>query len=94
MRLSPDNCRCVQTACVQTAAFYGAERWWKEGEGPRATGRREELWGLANEQSRAATGRLRSTNQGTLLLEASGALTQQQSESLRPSAELFPGPHG
>ena len=29
MGLSPTNCRKVMTACVQSAAMFGAELWWK-----------------------------------------------------------------
>jgi len=34
--LSPENCRRVQAACVQAAALFGAELWWK-GDGAQAT---------------------------------------------------------
>jgi len=27
--LSPENCRRVQSACVQAAALFGSELWWK-----------------------------------------------------------------
>jgi len=28
--LSPENCRRVQSTCVQAAALFGSELWWKE----------------------------------------------------------------
>ena len=33
--LSPENCRRVQSACVQAAALFGVELWWK-GDGIHA----------------------------------------------------------
>ena len=39
--LSPENCRWVQAACVQAAALFGSEMWWK-GDGARGTKNRQE----------------------------------------------------
>jgi len=35
--LSPEDCRRVQAACVQAAAHFGSELWWK-GDGAHGTG--------------------------------------------------------
>jgi len=46
MRLSPDNCRCVQTACVQTAGSTAQSAGGRRGKGPerQAEGRSSGVW--------------------------------------------------
>jgi len=68
--LSPANCRKVMTACIQSAAMFGAELWWK-GEGARGTvGRANDLQLLINQQAWATTGAFRTTNLGALSMES------------------------
>jgi hypothetical protein len=52
------------TACIQSAAMFGAELWWK-GDRTRGTiGQANELQMLVNQEGRATTGCFRTTNLG------------------------------
>jgi len=63
------NCRRVQSACVQAAALFGAELWWK-GDGIHGTQtHQEDLQKLVNQKARYTTGAFRTTNQGALSME-------------------------
>jgi len=64
------NCRRVQSACVQAAALFGSELWWKGDNAHGMVGRREEIQKLVNQEARATTGAFRTTNQGALSLES------------------------
>jgi hypothetical protein len=69
MGLSPENCRRVMTACVQSTAMYGAELWWK-GEQGGTSGMAKDLQLLVNQQARATTGAFRTTNLGALSMKS------------------------
>jgi len=52
------------TACIQSAAIFGSELWWK-GDHVRGTiGQANELQLLANQEARATTGCFRTTSLG------------------------------
>jgi len=57
-------------ACVQSAAMFGSELWWKGGNIRGTTGRADELQLLINHQPRATTGCFRTTNLGALSMES------------------------
>jgi len=61
--LSPANCRKVMTACIQSAAMFGSELWWKGDHVTGTKGRAEELQLLINQEARATTGWFRTTCQ-------------------------------
>ena len=64
--LSPKSCRRVQAACVQAAALFGSELWWK-GDGAQGTiGRQEDVQRLVNQEARLTLRAFRTTNQGAL----------------------------
>jgi len=78
--MSPENCRRVQAACVQAAALFGSELWWK-GEGAHGTkNRKEDLWKLVNQEVRLTLGAFRITNQGAL--SSDSALGQRLQSAL------------
>jgi len=60
IRLSPENrSRRVQAACLQAAALFGAELWWKE---KGTLGNRDDIQKLVNQEARASAGAFRTTN--------------------------------
>jgi len=64
MGLSPANCRKFMTACIQSAAMFRSELWWK-GDHVRGTiGLAHELQLLVNQEARATTGCFRTTSLG------------------------------
>jgi len=70
MGLTPDNCRKAMTACVQSAAMFGAELWWMGDLAGGTIGRAKELQLLANREARATTGCFKTTNLGALSMES------------------------
>jgi len=48
MVFSPENCRKVLTACIQSVAMFGAELWWEGTEKQGTIGRANELQLLVN----------------------------------------------
>jgi len=52
MGLSPANCRKDMTACIQSAAMFGSELWWKGDHVTGTKGRAEELQLLVNQEPR------------------------------------------
>jgi len=60
--LSPENCRRVQTACVQAATLFGSELWWKGENTHGMVGRREAVQKLVNQEARLTTGTFWTTN--------------------------------
>ena len=96
MGLSPDNCRKVMTACVQSVAMFGAELWWK-GDHVRGTmGQVEEIQVLVNQEARATTGCFRTTNRGALSMESGlrAVTTQLENRQRRFGLRLLSLPQG
>jgi len=91
MGLSPDNCRKVMTACVQSAAMFGAELWWKGDQVRGTMGQADELQLLVNQEARATTGCFRTTNLGALSMESSlrAATTQLENRQRRFGLRLL-----
>jgi len=68
--LTPENCRKVMTACVQSVTMFRAGLWWK-GEGARGTvSRANDLQLLVNQQARVTTGAFGTTSLGVLSMES------------------------
>jgi len=68
--ISPENCRRVQTACVQATALFGAELWWKGSDTYGSAGRQDNVQKVINQEARLTLGAFRTTNQGALSLES------------------------
>jgi len=68
--LSLANCRKVVTACIQSAAMFGSELWWKGDHVTGTKGRAEELQLVVNQEARATTGCFRTTSLGALSMES------------------------
>jgi len=96
MGLSPANCRRIMTACVQSAAMFGAELWWKGRNVRGTTGRAEELQLLVNQQARASTGAFWTTNLGALAMESGlrPASNQLENRQWRFGLRLLSLPQG
>jgi len=96
MGLSPANCRRIMTACVQSAAMFGAELWWKGRNVRGTTGRAEELQLLVNQQARASTGAFWTTNLGALAMESGlrPASNQLENRQRRFGLRLLSLPQG
>ena len=75
--LTPEHCRRIQVACVQTGALFGSELWWTNGRGVK--GQANDIQLMVNRQARSTTGCYKSTNTGALLAEA----------GLRPATSLL-----
>jgi len=94
--LVPANCRKVMTACIQSAAIFGAELWWKCDHFPGTIGRADELQLLINLEARATTGCFRATNLGTLSMESGlrAATAQLENRQRRFGLRLLSLPQG
>jgi len=94
--LSSENCRRVQTACVQAAALFGAELWWKGDNVHGMGGRRDAVQRLVNQEAQLTTGAFRTTNQGALSLESGikPAATQLDNRLRRFALRLASLPRG
>ena len=57
-------------ACIQSAAMFGSELWWKGDHVTGTKGRAEELKLLINQEARATTGCFRTTSLGALSMES------------------------
>jgi len=91
MGLSPENCRKVMTACIQSVAMFGTELWWEGTEKRGMIGRANELQLLVNQQVRATTGCFQTTNLGVLSMESGlrPAATQLENRQLRFGPRLL-----
>jgi len=96
MGLSPANCRTAMTACVQSAAMFGAELWWRGDLAEGAIGRAKELQLLVNQEARATTGCFRTTNLGALSMESGlrAATAQLENRQRRFGLRLLSLPEG
>jgi ribonuclease HI len=84
------------TACVQSAAMFGSELWWK-GDLARGTIRQaNELQQLVNQEARAVTGCFRTTNLGALSMESGlrAAAAQLENRQRRFGLRLLSLPQG
>jgi len=96
MGLSPANCRKAMTACIQSAAMFGSELWWKGDHVTGTKGRAEELQLLVNQEARATTGCFRTTSLGALSMESGlrAATTQLENRQRRFGLRLLSLPQG
>ena len=84
------------TACVQSAAMFGAELWWKGDRVQGTIGRADELQRLINQEARATTGCFRTTNRGALSMESGlrAATAQLENRQRRFGLRLLSLPQG
>jgi len=84
------------TACVQSAAMFGAELWWKGDHVQGTIGRTDELQRLINQEAQATTGCFRSTNRGALSMESGlrAATAQLENRKRRFGLRLLRLPQG
>ena len=96
MGLAPANCRKIMAACIQLAAMFGSELWWKGGNIRGTTGRADELQLLINHQAWATTGCFRTTNLGALSMESGlrPATNQLKNRQRRFALRLLSLPQG
>ena len=96
MGLSPANCRKVMIACIQSAAMFGSELWWKGDHITGTKGRAEELQLLVNQEARATTGCFRTTSLGALSMESGlrAATTQLENRQRWFGLRLLSLPQG
>jgi len=94
--LSPANCRKAMAACIQSAAMFGAELWWKGDQTAGTIGRANELQLLVNQQARATTGCFRTINLGALSMESGlrAATMQLENRQRRFGLRLLSLPQG
>ena len=81
--LSPANCRKVATACIQSAAKFGLELWWKGYHVRGTIGQANDLRLvlLVNQEAGGTTGCFRTTNLGVLSMESGLRLAAEQLEN-------------
>jgi hypothetical protein len=92
--LSPDNCRKVMVACVQSVAMFGSELWWKGDQAHGTIGRAADLQILVKQGARVTLGI--PDNQPRMPLTGVGdqgrfGAAQQPEETIRAPAEQRPG---
>jgi len=83
-------------ACIQSAAMFGSELWWKGDHITGTKGRAEELQLLVNQEARATTGCFRTTSLGALSMESGlrAATTQLENRQRRFGLRLLSLPQG